>query len=169
MIAVSALALALAPAVAHADVTLLVDMHFQSGATFTGDVSFANDYSSVTGVTGTLSGGGYGTDTISWVWELGSNYSSGANNFSTWLMDGTGYSDYSHFIQFAYNYSGAPHLTFTSGVSADGTDNYINYGDPMISGTIGAPEPATWALMGLGFAALGFAGARSRRIATSIA
>jgi hypothetical protein len=34
---------------------------------------------------------------------------------------------------------------------------------------VAAPEPATWAMMGLGFAALGFVGYRARRSTTSIA
>jgi hypothetical protein len=34
---------------------------------------------------------------------------------------------------------------------------------------VGTPEPATWAMMGLGFAGLGFAGFRARTTTTSIA
>jgi hypothetical protein len=83
---------------------------------------------------------------------------------------GSGYvstGGYSHWIQFAYNYSAAPVLAFTSEMSVYGTDNYVDYNDPLVSGTIGAPEPSTWAMMLLGFVSLGFAGLRrtkSRRL-----
>jgi hypothetical protein len=149
---------------AQASVIDAVEMTFQSGATFSGLVTFADDYSFVTNVTGTLTGyqfgtagyvGGSATDSINWVWD-NVNHSTGAQNYSTFLMDGTDL-DYWHWIQFAYNYSAAPTLSFTSGVSVFGTDNFVNYNDPMVSGTISAvPEPATWAMMLLGFAGVGF-------------
>jgi hypothetical protein len=172
-------AMSLTASVARASVTDLVNMTFQSGATFTGDVTFANNYSYVTDVTGTLAGGPYGVDSINWVWDFGNNFSSGTDNYSTFLMDGpgSGYNAgcggsigcaYSNFIQFAYNYSAAPVLTFTSGVSVYSTDNYVNYVDPMVSGSISAvPEPASWAMMLLGFAGLGFAGYRRAKKSTT--
>lgn len=164
---------------AKAAVVQSVDMTFQSGATFSGNVTFANDFSFVLDVTGILTGyqfsstgyQGSGSDSINWVWLNGSNFSTGAGNYSTFLMDGagSGYNStgsYSHWIQFAYNYSGAPNLTFTSGVSIGGTDNFVDYVDPMVSGSIGAvPEPSTWAMMVLGFAGVGFMTYRRRRSA----
>jgi len=171
----SALALACA-AVAPAQAgDLHVSMLFQSGATFEGTVSFTGDYSKVTDVTGTLHGyaylGGFdGTsdDSINWVWENGDNFSTGTDNYSTFLMDGagSGYTEtgpFSHWIQFAYNYGAAPTLSFTSGVSYGETDNFVDYSDPLVSGHIGpVPEPASWALMVGGFGLVGGA-MRSRR------
>ncbi len=153
VLAAAAGPLAVAPA-AQASVIDLVTMTFQSGATFTGTVTFANDYSSVLAVTGTLTGyqfgsygnvGGGATDSINWVWADGQNYSTGAGNYSTFLMDGpgSGYANtdsYSNWIQLSYNYNTAPALSFTSGVSVYGTDNYLDYNDPLVSGSIGADD-----------------------------
>jgi hypothetical protein len=151
---------------ASASVVEAVNMTFQSGATFSGDVTFANDFSSYNAVTGTLSGGPYGTDSINWVWDA-QNYSTGSNNFSNFLMDGSGANEvgtWSNFIQFAYNYSGAPTLSFTSGVSYGSFDNYVNYNDPLVSGSISAvPEASTWAMMILGFAGVGFMAYRRKQ------
>jgi hypothetical protein len=138
---------------AHADVILQVDMTFDSGATFTGQVTFLDDFSRYIAVTGTLYGYQYGlsgysgpgeSDSISWVWD-GTNYSIGLDNFSNWLMDGIDVFNYSNFIQLAYNYSSAPDLVFTSGVSyVNGKtfDNFISYVDPMVSGSFSSvPGP----------------------------
>ena len=147
---------------AQADVNANVNMTFASGGTFAGVVTFANDYSNYHAVTGTLLGGTNSYNSaISWVWYAGNNCSTGTNNFSSWLMDGTNVGDFSHFIQFAYNYTNAPVLAFTSGVSINGFDNYVNYTDPMVSGSIASvPEPETYALM---LAGLGLMGAVARR------
>lgn len=147
---------------AHADVNANVNMTFASGGTFSGVVTFADDYSSYHAVTGTLVGGTNSYNSVmSWVWNPTSNFSTGANNFSNWLMDGTQGGGFTKYIQFAYNYTNAPVLAFTSGVSYGGKDNYINYSDAMVSGSIAAvPEPETYALM---LAGLGLMGAVARR------
>jgi hypothetical protein len=143
---------------AHADVILRVDMAFESGATFSGQVTFLGDFSRYIAVTGTLYGYQYGltghtgpddSDSISWVWP--GNYSIGPQNFSSWLMDGTNddpdHPHYFNFIELAYNYSNAPTLVFTSNASYIDSlsgffDNYVDYRDPMISGSFSAvPGP----------------------------
>jgi hypothetical protein len=43
------------------------------------------------------------------------------------------------------------------------------FGGPAVAQVISVPELSTWAMMGLGFAGLAFAGYRTRRAATSIA
>jgi hypothetical protein len=143
-----------------------VDLTFKSGATFTGEVTFASDYSSVTAVTGTLTGYQYGTSgfvgsgsvSINWVQFPGFNYSTGAGNFSTFLLDGPESEEF-NWIQFAYNYSAAPVLTFTSGASFLGFDNYVNYTDAPVQFSITpVPETSTWLMMLAGFAGLGFLG-----------
>jgi hypothetical protein len=151
---------------AGADTIRQVDMTFQSGATFNGSVSFADDLSSVTGVTGTLSGYVYGNvgyfgsgvDPISWVWFPGVNQNtSGSTPFTTFLMDGPppldasdpndpAYSIYSNFIVFSYTSSGSD-LAFAFSGSYQDPDNgfyatAVNSGadivDPFVSGTIGS-------------------------------
>jgi hypothetical protein len=157
-----------------------VNMTFQSGATFSGEVTFASDYSYVTAVSGTLTGYQYGTtgyvgsgsDSINWVWGNGANFSSGAGNYSTFLMDGPGSGyvstgGYSNWIQLSYNYSAAPVLTFTSSASYGGTDNFVDYNDPLAHGSIsGVPETSTWVMMLAGFAVLGFVGHRRSKAAS---
>jgi len=132
VLSVAAVCLAAATA-ARAQQVASIDMTFASGATFTGTVDFAADWSYVTGVNGILSGGGYGTTAITWVWNPGTNYLNNmqqgglpvSDEFGTTLMSGTpgvdgppNYSDasFTYFIGFAYNYSGAnetpPEITF---------------------------------------------------------
>ena len=49
----------------------------------------------------------------------------------------------------------------------DNPNNYYTYGDAIT--LTAAPEPSTWAMLGLGFAGLAFAGYRKRREAHAIA
>jgi hypothetical protein len=168
---VSAVAATMSMPVAAAEV-LNVTMEFASGAAFTGSVTFADDFSSYSAVDGELVGyqngvyTGIGSTPINWVWDS-SNRSTGQNNFSNWLMGPGPQSYYDTYIQLAYNYADPANLTFTSGVSEGGTDNFINYRDAFVSGSFSSveaavPEPATWAMMLIGFGFVGGA-MRSRR------
>ena len=62
-------------------------------------------------------------------------------------------------------------LSFVSVGTPQGTPQVALLDDVSLTGGVpGAPEPATWAMMGLGFAGLGFAAMRrSRKTAVSIA
>jgi hypothetical protein len=178
-----------AAASARADQIATVDMTFQSGATFTGTVDFANDYSSVTGVNGVLTGyvlgpNGYqgtGSDVIDWVYyddslalPPGYNFASGNGPyvFGTYLVDGSSASDTSayNFIAFTYDYSAAPVLTFASipqtftglGNGNDVEDQDDDYSDPMVSGVIYTPEPSSVMLLGMGLLLLGLVGLRRK-------
>jgi hypothetical protein len=155
---------------ARADNIETVTMTFQSGATFSGTVDLSNDFSTVTGVAGTLYGYqfgafgyvGSGSDTISWVYDQGTNFATGTNLFGTFLMDGTpgpGTPNFlgavfTNLITFDYNYGSAPNLTFAQ-IDACTTGptlgNCVNFVDPMVTGTISpVPEPGTVSLLLLG-------------------
>jgi len=164
--AFAAAALALAAVPVRATVLENVTMNFASGATFSGEVGFADDFSAIIGVDGLLSGGGYGSDPIGWVWDA-NNYSSGDGNLSNFLLDAPAGSS-SHAIQLAVNASDPTRLQFTTGASFAGDDNMIDYSDAMVSGTITAvssvPEAPAAALFTAGLGALALL-ARRRRAA----
>jgi hypothetical protein len=162
ILAAAALAVTcVAPSLAHADVVEHLTMNFTSGATFSGNVTMADDFSHYTAVTGTLSGGGYGTDSFGWIWNS-YNFSSGPQNYSDFLMDNSG----GNWIQLAINYSNPQHLTFTTGVSYGATDNYIDYRDAMVSGSIrnlsAVPEADSFAMLLLGLGVVGAFARKSR-------
>jgi len=156
-------------------------MTFQSGATFSGTVTFAPDYSYVETVNGTLYGyqpgvygyQGSGSDPISWLWNGGINAATptgGGNIYGTFLMDGSAPSSYENWVDFTYDYTNAPMLVFdnTAGdlqgntYPPNGVDVITN-GDSMVSGSIEiTPEPGTLLLLGSGL--VGLAGAARRKI-----
>lgn len=146
----------------EASVVRNVEMNFQSGANFTGDVTFADDFSSVLGVDGILTGyqgntSGYvgsGSTTINWIWANGLDFAAGANVYGTFLMDnGSVYGNYSNWIAFTYDFSDINNLVFAGDVYG----NMINYVDPMtdgdLSGSTSVPEPTPLLLLGLGLLA----------------
>lgn len=153
-----------APAV-FAGVDENITLNFQSGASFTGVVTFANDFSSYNAVNGTLLGydagnfsyAGSGSDAISWVWDS-TNYSlAGPNSFSNWLMDGTTSLNYTNYITFGYYYD-ATGITsiFGGGTDSSNTITNANGVDPLVSSSFSrVPEPDSLALFGLGLVALG--------------
>jgi hypothetical protein len=159
-----------------------VNMTFQSGATFSGVMTFADDFSSISAVTGTLSGysstyGTYyqpGTSTnITWLYNHGTNQTSSPSTFSQYLMDGEdkgANSWYSNFLYFEYNYSNPSALSVTSNTYVYNTSNSPTNHDNLVSATISAvPEPSTWAMMILGFVGVGFVAYRRRGQAAALA
>jgi hypothetical protein len=151
---------------ARADQTYSVSLDFASGATFTGDVDFSDDLTDVTGVSGTLSGGSYGTDSINWVWSTTTDYDSSTGVYYNFLMDGTS-SNWEYFITFAYEISaGSPELVVTGNQQFESIN--VNYSDFADSGTAtlassATPEPGTMLLLGSGL--LSLAGVARRRLA----
>src|SRR5580692_1970970 len=157
---------------AKADNVDNVNLTFASGATFTGTVGFADDFSSITSVNGTLTGyedgisgfTGVGSDSINWVWGLCGNCSGlPGDQFGNLLMDGTpfgnGFGDYSNFIAFTYDYTNAPDLAldFAGNIGVD-----VDFDDFVVSGSIApTPEPGTMLLSSSGL--LGLAGLVRRK------
>jgi hypothetical protein len=154
--------------VGRADVPLTVNETFASGATFAGQVTFLNDYSNVTAVDGVLSGGPYGTDPITWVWDPTINWANFSSFFGpqyggNFLMDGTTCGNecgsYTYWVTFTWDFSAAPNLVLASpgGVLAEYGGNNVTYTDPLVSGTIGSavPEPSAISMLVIVLAGLG--------------
>ncbi len=156
---------------AHATRLETLSLAFESGATFSGTVAFANDYTSVTGIDGILTGytatdfsyvGGDATDHISWVLNPGYNYnySSTPNVFATYLFDGTpgDFFSVNNVLTFAYDYTAAPTLA----LAAVGDGNSVNYTDVAVSGSL-SPVPLPGALPLFATVLLGIAGWAHRK------
>jgi hypothetical protein len=155
---------------AMSSVTENLSETFQSGAQFSGQLTFSdNTYSDITGVTGILSGGSYGSDSINWVWyrnEYGENSAllgtntSGYAVYADFLMDGT-FPSYDKFIETDWYYNGS-YLFLDNSFGSANTGlpaNAINYQDQVVSyqfseGSAATPEPATMFLFGTGLAGL---------------
>ena len=163
------------PVSARAGVVEAVSMTFQSGATFSGLMTFADDFSSISAVAGTLYGycstfGAYyqpGTSTnITWLFNHGTNQSSAPGTFSQYLMDGQDLGSnswFSNYLYFAYDYSNPSALGVTSNTYVYNTSYSPMNRDLLVSASISAvPEPSTWAMLILGFAGVGLLAYRRR-------
>jgi hypothetical protein len=151
---------------ANATVVKQVNLDFQSGATFSGTVTFTNGFTSVTGVHGVLDGYQYGhagyrgsgADAITWVWAPGTDFATGSHTYLNYLMDGTNSSNYSNWLQFGYSYNASGISLFSGGLGVLGNVNNVDYTDRLISGTIrNVAEPATLSMVGIALLVLGLA------------
>jgi hypothetical protein len=151
------LTMLLAGSAQAASVLYIHNETFQSGAVFNGKVTFAdNTYSQAIGVSGVLQGGIWGTQILSWAWSAGSNFASG-DNYGTFLMNGTNYSDYSIWNTFTID---KITLTFNDLV---GYGNNINYFDTRTGGTISATAPIPAAMWLFGSAIAGMISFKKRK------
>jgi hypothetical protein len=159
---------------AEAVVVRSADFDFRSGAEFTGQILFSDDYSTVVGVNGTLTGyqdgifgyTGVGSTLINWIWANGADFNPAANQMATFLMNGVAGSNYSNWISFAYDLSNVPDIVLAAGGLGYGFVINVNYRDPLVSGALsGVPEvavPPSLLLMLSGLAGIATLG-RSRR------
>ncbi|MGD0682922.1 MAG: PEP-CTERM sorting domain-containing protein [Terracidiphilus sp.] len=171
---------------AKADPTEILNMTFESGATFSGIVTFAPDYSSIEAVTGTLTDYQYGTygytgtgsDSINWIInELNlATPATPGDIYGNFLLDAQPNSFWSctscfNIIDFTYDYTNAPVLVFDNNpddlFSGEYVPNAVNGGiDPMVSGSLSStspvPDPSSLWLLGSGLA--GLAGLVRRKI-----
>lgn len=168
LLAAVIISMGLAPFPADAAQIYLADMQFESGASFSGNLTFSDDLSQLTGVSGSLKGYDFSlngpssgsSDAISWIWEPGYNFADSPSTFGTYLMDGSA-SGFNNFIALTYGFAGAPNLQFvTSGIG-----NAVNGTDYMVSGNISpVPLPAALPLFGTAIVGLVGAGARKRKV-----
>src|ERR1700724_4500422 len=101
----------LSVAPSYASFLQTVQETFQSGAVFSGTVTFTDNFSNVTAVDGWLTGGGYGNDHINWIYSPVSTYAAsfGAQYGENFFTDGPG-ETYTNFIEFTWDFSNAPTL-----------------------------------------------------------
>ena len=160
-------AFALGCGTASANVIEHVEAVMQSGATFKGDITFADHYTSLLGVDGYLAGGagheeangklGYGNDHMTWNWN---SYYTGADAFgpaatinhvpipgvlSDILMDGQPLDDYVHYLAITW-YAPADSLSFDIGPEILINFAGVNTMDRIVSvkvGTDAEVDPST--------------------------
>jgi hypothetical protein len=157
---------------ADAMVVTAADFDFASGAEFIGQILFADDFSSVIGVNGVLSGyqdgihgfTGAGSTLINWVWLGGFDINPSPTQVATFLMNGSETPmDFSNWISFAYDISALPNIILAPGGSGFGFTINVDYDDPMVSGSLSTiPLPPSILLLFGGLAGMAVLG-RSRK------
>lgn len=166
------MAAALQASSAYASVIVHLDETFESGASFSGYLTFNDDSTNLLAVNGVLSGGDYGTDNIiSWVYNHGSSANPETGIYSDFLMYESDSKlmyestpNFSHWIGISWASSMPGQLEL---INPDNSSywNQIDYTDMMKSYTVtnAIPVPAAAWLLGSGL--LGLMGVARRKSA----
>lgn len=174
VVAVSLLITGNSSAIIIEDVTL----NFESGATWTGTISFYDGYEGMFDTDGLLSGGTYNFNhATTWTWWEGTGQQNPQDNnidgyYNDWLMDGTEGGGYSIYIGLSWD---AAASTLSGGINfVDVEDVYydgiIDYNDAIVGYEIdeigGASVPdggSSAAMLGLSILGLGAARRKSKK------
>ncbi|MEP6504419.1 MAG: PEP-CTERM sorting domain-containing protein [Betaproteobacteria bacterium] len=170
LLGILALAGLLAQAGPASAATVDLTEHFASGATFTGTLTFSDNYDEFQAVTGVLSGGSYGTQSINWTWWLGTGQTSVARDldgdpttYEDWAMNGSPPGDWTLYLGLSWS---APGGVFQLALTP-ATDIYyagINQTDAAVSYSLSTvPESGTLAMMMAGLGALALVRRRAKR------
>ncbi|MFP5392010.1 MAG: PEP-CTERM sorting domain-containing protein [Gammaproteobacteria bacterium] len=159
ILAVLAAAASLSALPASADVVTHLTETFQSGATFSGTLTFADGYTNLLDAHGVLSGADYGTVDITWSWNrhwnggLALDLDNNPATLEDRLASGEPPDDYAYTIGLSWipNQGSLklvidPQLPYETGIN--GVDAAVSFS------TSPVPEPATYAMLGLGLAAV---------------
>jgi hypothetical protein len=179
LLVLAAAALSLQAPVTWADVAVALHEDFASSATFNGTLTFSDNFDTLKGVSGMLTGGPYGPWEIGWTYRLGmglpataQTFDSNPNTYEDWLMEGVIVGHASFYIGISWYFADG-NQNFKLALSPDTDVLYAGIGsqavsDPAVSYQVGAiPEPETYAMMLAGLGLLGFMARRRKQKETA--